>query len=129
MNMNDELSEKLRKSYPILYSQPIIFECGVGWFDLISRLSNTLSSILLRYVNEGADISLMYPIQIKEKYGTLRFYMSTSTDEMEEEIVKAELESGMICEVCGESGHLSALRGWYLTLCQECSRQAEIKLM
>lgn len=49
------------------------FECGGGWYGL---LRECCESIVARYAEDGIDIDDIdfEPAQIKEKYGTLRFY-------------------------------------------------------
>jgi len=54
--------------------------------------------------------------QVKEKYGTLRFYMSRQTTEMDPIIAKAERKSAKTCEVCGKPGKLRG-SGWLYTAC------------
>lgn len=58
--------------------------------------------------------------QVKEKYGTLRFYLDAYTPESEAIIEQAEKRSAETCEVCGNFGELRAVRGWYTTRCDEC---------
>lgn len=55
--------------------------------------------------------------QVKEKFGTLRFYMSSETEEMSEAIEEAEEESARTCETCGRGGRLRPKLGWIQTLC------------
>lgn len=57
--------------------------------------------------------------QVKEKFGTLRFYMTGSTDEMEAIITEAERRSAVTCEECGKPGKLVG-GGWVYTRCREC---------
>jgi hypothetical protein len=57
--------------------------------------------------------------QVKEKYGGLRFYMTSATDEMYDLISEAEHKSEEICEVCGNEGRPSG-EGWITTLCNSC---------
>jgi len=58
--------------------------------------------------------------QVKEKFGTLRFYMDYGTDEMYELIHEYEEKSGNICERCGEPGECKNETGWVSTLCDKC---------
>jgi hypothetical protein len=57
--------------------------------------------------------------QVKEKYGTLRFYMSSETDEMDAAIHKAEYLSSKTCDICGKAGRLRG-EHWVQTLCDKC---------
>lgn len=58
--------------------------------------------------------------QVKEKFGTLRFYMTCETDEMDKLIQEAEHLSAVTCEECGEPGELRGT-SWLTTLCDSCS--------
>ena len=58
--------------------------------------------------------------QVKEKFGTLHFYMTCATDEMWDIIHEAEQRSATICENCGKPGKIRR-DGWWLTLCDECA--------
>lgn len=60
--------------------------------------------------------------QVKEKYGTLRFYMTSSTKEMQTLITKAEHLSAETCEGCGGPGELTGT-GWLTTLCAGCLKE------
>jgi len=63
----------------------------------------------------------LYPkaSQIKEKFGTLRVYMTYETNEIERFISEAENLSSKTCEECGSIG---VLRNdtWIRTLCDKC---------
>lgn len=57
--------------------------------------------------------------QVKEKYGTLRFYTTYETEEMSQLISIAERKSAITCETCGKLGKRNNY-GWVTTLCDEC---------
>ncbi len=125
--MIPEYQKRLTVSYPNLYRAAIQkdvyfpFECGDGWFNLIDELSAKLESMIIPFV-EDPDIDLdLIPCasQVKEKWGMLRFYMSSSTPEMDEAIEEAEDRSATICEVCGDPGTLYE-SGWCKVRCNEC---------
>ena len=83
-------------------------ECGKGWHPLIMRTHKKLIAIDPDYV----------VMQVKEKFGGLRYYIATGTDEMFDIIDAAEEESYHICEECGEPGKLRG-DGWLSTLCNK----------
>ena len=56
--------------------------------------------------------------QVKEKFGTLRFYINGGTEEHYNYISFAESMSAHICETCGKPGKLLG-RGWVYTACKE----------
>jgi hypothetical protein len=57
--------------------------------------------------------------QVKEKFGTLRFYMTHSTEEMSTIIQEAEKKSAKTCETCGKAGKLRGYN-WYYNRCAPC---------
>ena len=67
--------------------------------------------------------------QIKEKFGTLRYYYWPSSedaspallDAMDAVTDEAERASALICERCGEPGVLQRTRYWAKTLCHSCA--------
>jgi hypothetical protein len=119
--MTPEQSEHFYKSYPNLFRKPIYFECGPGWFELLDELCHLLER-MIRYsktlpINEGEGPCV---VQIKEKYGALRFYMNSATDDIYAEIDKAEEKSHKICEVCGKVGKMKTENNWMSVRCEEC---------
>ena len=113
--MNSANTEKLVKSFPNLYPQmhplypeseqvPFYFECGDGWFALLWDLSLKIEAeiVAIKSVQDSNDDNVPFAIQVKEKFGMLRFYMSSETEAMSEAILDAERRSGVTCEVCGE---------------------------
>jgi len=116
--MNDENTKYLIEHFPNLYAgvgKPLTeslmgfgFECGDGWFDLIRDLSEKLE-------DKGVEA-----VQVKEKFGGLRFYLAGSTtDEIWKLVQDAEELSEKTCEICGEPGERYG-GGWIRTLCSAC---------
>jgi hypothetical protein len=62
--------------------------------------------------------------QIKEKYGTLRFYMTSATNEMYAITDEAERRSAKTCEKCGQPGKLRG-QGWLYTRCSPCWKKEQ----
>lgn len=85
------------------------FACGPGWYPLIQDLIKDLIEL-------GWDKKIT---QVKEKFGGLRFYINSGSDEIHDRITKAEKESYQICEACGKEGELRNDIGWLRTLCEE----------
>lgn len=123
--MKLELEARLYEAFPNLYADKDKsmretcmcwgFECGDGWFDLLWRLSTKLEALILKEDKpENFRAS-----QVKEKYGTLRFYMTSQTEAMDEEIRQAEEESATTCMRCGKAG-LCNDSGWITCLCEGC---------
>jgi hypothetical protein len=57
--------------------------------------------------------------QVKEKFGGLRFYMTSGTDEIFDLIEEAEALSCKTCEECGKPGE-ERPGGWIHTHCDPC---------
>lgn len=90
---------------------------GEGWRKLVEPLIERCNA-------EGVHIA-----QIKEKFGTLRFYtIGRPSEELKDAIDKAEVLSAVTCEACGEPGGINNTHGWLLTLCpkHEAERAAEL---
>ena len=123
------------------------FSCGDGWYCIIDALSDALvgphrrakkdleywKNNLGKQVWKGRigtqeDIDAKQkkfdethcPVaaQVKEKYGTLRFYVNGATDAQYNYIDFAELMSGRTCEECGKPGQTYYM-GWHRTLCEK----------
>ena len=62
--------------------------------------------------------------QIKEKFGTLRFYYSGGDDFIRGIVSMAESMSSVTCEECGNLGECSS-GGWIRTLCKTHREQRE----
>ena len=90
-----------------------------GWFELIKDLCEKITATSI-----GVTV-----VQVKEKFGGLRFYVNFNEDVSKEDvkqiyalITEAEEKSYTICEHCGKSGKLREDRRWLLTLCDECNK-------
>lgn len=60
-------------------------------------------------------------VQVKEKFGMLRFYVQNATDEQMQLISFAENLSSRICEKCGSmKDAVPGGNGWVKTLCPPC---------
>lgn len=97
------------------------FECSSGWFDMIFELSKKVEEIAETMKANGLpEDELPMVSQIKEKFGTLRFYMSSTTEEIQNLINQAEHASSQACEQCGKPGSLKKHGSRFLTVCDEC---------
>ena len=64
--------------------------------------------------------------QVKEKFGTLRFYYTGGDEYIHGMVAMAEAMSGCTCEECGNPGERNG-GGWVRTLCTACEEQREKK--
>lgn len=67
------------------------------------------------------DVEDWYPIQIKEKFGSLRFYPIWSTEEIDKVIFKYEKLSLETCIKCGAPATKYTI-GWISPYCDECAK-------
>lgn len=129
--MRQELDEALVRDFPNLYrrrnADPAStcmcwgFEVGDGWEPLIRELSARLEP-LIQALPEGERADY-HAVQVKEKFGGLRFYLSRGTDEMFALTDQAEAKSYKTCESCGADGCVR--RGsWIRVRCDGCSEGA-----
>lgn len=81
---------------------------GPGWHTLIHML----------YQAKPKKVRV---VQVKEKYGTLHFYVGRAPKWYLDLIDYYELKSSRTCERCGAEGKLREDRSWILTLCDSCS--------
>jgi hypothetical protein len=112
--MTPEREAFLKANHPVVFGQLNWFECDDGWFDIIDT-----AALLI-----GKQPGKFVAAQIKEKFGGLRFYISSDADETAVSTVYAIIDmaehlSFRVCEVCGRPGTLRR-GGWVRTLCDTC---------
>lgn len=147
--MSPELDNKLCSKYPELFrnrnDSPELtamcwgFDCADGWYSLIEsiceylmgdviRLRNRIDSVF--YTEEAkeqmklelieAEKNIPVVVQVKEKFGGLRFYVHGATEKQFDYIHFAEHLSYRICEDCGAMKDVMSYNiGWIKTLCPE----------
>lgn len=125
--MREELDKQLCEKYPKLFADrnsPMTetamcwgFEVGDGWYDLIDILCGSIQGYIDSNNKQQITVS-----QVKEKFGTLRFYTNGSTDLINGMIWMAEHMSCRICETCGKPGKYRG-KGWFYTACDEHARE------
>lgn len=129
--MKKELDEKLCKDFPLTFadrhaSMQATAMCwgfpGDGWYGIIREAAEKLEPLIAAYKKEFEEDSAPRASQVKEKFGTLRFYLSHGTDEMYKIVEDAEIKSAKVCENCGEKGKLRR-EGWWRTLCTKCNKE------
>jgi len=130
--MSPEKTKELIDRFPKLYrgrTKPLTeslmafgFEIGDGWFGIIVELSQRIDDI----VKAAGIPEEEYPeaMQVKEKFGGLRFYIGSATDEVFAAIDEAEAKSVKTCETCGQPGRQVG-EGWIVTICEACEKKNE----
>ena len=107
--MNKELTKKLYNDFPKLYKQNTLTpeESAMywgfpddGWEPLIRNISEKIEN----YNNSVPEDLMVEATQVKEKFGSLRFYTNKKcTDEIEKVISATESNSAFVCEICGSN--------------------------
>ena len=93
----NNLKEKITKDFPEMYSDcfDYDFSIGEGWYKIVYKLTEEINRI-----DKNVKV-----LQVKEKFGELRFYISIPNEKTVDEIYtlikKAVDESSKTCEFCG----------------------------
>lgn len=129
--MDSKLQNQLYDKYPRIFRQkdlsitescmPWGIDTNDGWYDIIERLCDKIARYSL-----GKDWHVE-AIQVKEKFGGLRFYIDGGDDQIDKFVEEAISESYKTCEVCGKPGKPNK-EGWIVTLCLKCRRKRNIRL-
>ena len=101
------------------------FMCGDGWFDLIYELCKEIKEYY------GVVPETFSVVEVKEKFGALRFYITYAPRVVHDMIDRAEKRSYRVCEECGKVNdykkgdvpYRSFYRDklpWIQTLCDDC---------
>lgn len=109
--------ERIAQKFPALYG-PEVLGCSFvpdGWEALVTRLSEAVLACI-----QAKGLHDLQVVQVKEKFGALRFYLNyVAPDEVSALIRAAEEESGRTCETCGKLGERRTIKGWVRTVCPE----------
>ena len=125
--MKQELDELLCKRYPQMMvnrDKSMMetcmcwgFACGDGWFNILDQLMGNIQHHI-DWKNKKEEVVPQVTLdQVKEKFGTLRFYYTGGDDVIDGMVTMAESISGVTCEECGSPGKRVG-GGWVTTLCE-----------
>lgn len=120
--MQEESREQLttlKERFPRLYRHCPGFECFGGWFELLRNLSGTLEKDAAEAGIPLDSEDYPYAIQVKTKFGGLRWYGGNLTEKMQEHIREASELSEKTCEMCGAAGVLRNSDGWIVGTCEK----------
>jgi hypothetical protein len=132
--MKQELDKLLCEKYPkmlINRNKPMTetcmcwgFECGDGWFTILDQLMSNIQHHIdwnnknfEKGYKQYKQVPQVTLDQVKEKFGTLRFYYQGGDDEISGMVRMAESMSAVTCEQCGNPGTTGG-QGWITTLCE-----------
>lgn len=140
MDEQDSKYDILASKYPELVGKSQFggFCVGEGWFNIIDRLCGMIyhqvkqhnEDVEYRFqklapgegVPDGDDYTKwdMPKIrQVKEKFGTLRFYMDTNIKRFRHYVDFAEAMSAVTCDECGAPGVIRNSTGWVHVMCDK----------
>ncbi len=126
----EEFSKRMHERFPKMFEGKYGgFACSPGWWPMLETLCATIQD----HINHSkGKCSQVIVEQIKEKFGTLRFYASSGDEFTDGAISFAESLSNQMCEECGAPG--KRIGGdWIRTLCnfhlaeREALRAEEMK--
>ena len=149
--MNEKLQNDLVKTYPKIFKNvggdPMAtcmadgIQCNDGWYDLLDTLCYTMQRWCddenTRYITEtdkyefvvegDPEYVQVVAAQVKEKMGTLRFYVDGGDATTQGIIQMAEQMSTRICELCGSPAKTSRDSGWLHTTCDSCNKRIRLE--
>jgi hypothetical protein len=153
--MRKELDQQLCEKYPLLFKNRNAsmmetlmcwgFEHGDGWYNIINALCDNMQSHIdwshkqhawdLKWNREHPDeqrpvcepVAQVIVTQVKEKFGSLRFYYQGGDDAISGMVRMAESMSAVMCEECGAPAETRG-PGWIRTLCEVHERECQERI-
>jgi len=126
--MRKELDDLLCERYPQIFAERHLdmtqtcmcwgFETGDGWFEILNQLCASIQGHIDWQHKMGRDVPQVVAEQVKEKFGTLRFYYRGGDDYVRGLVSMADAMSAVTCEECGKPGELKT-QGWWSVRCDE----------
>lgn len=126
--MNQDLDKLLCEKYPKIFANRNKsmtetamcwgFDHGDGWYKIIDNACSVIQRHIDWKNRSEEKVRQVTADQVKEKFGSLRFYVSGGDDYTDGVISMAEEMSSTTCEKCGSPGRLRG-KGWLYTACDE----------
>jgi hypothetical protein len=131
-NIQHHINWSIKQHTNAIQNNEMIAQCKAGVFDMFEKeynhIANTeykekrLTEIIEGDFREVPNIVHQVTLdQVKEKFGTLRFYYTGGDDIIDGMVRMAESMSGVTCEECGNVG-TTVGSGWLTTTCGGHSR-------
>ena len=139
--MNEQLDKQLVEKYPKIFrdrygdmKQTLMcwgFDHGDGWYQILDSLCGNIQNYI-DWNNKSAEagykdfkpVEQVVAVQVKEKFGGLRFYYDGGNDHISGMVRMAESWAANTCEECGSPGKVRT-GGWIRTLCDEHAKERE----
>jgi hypothetical protein len=139
--MKEELELQLVKDFPTFFrdykGDPKAtcmawgIEHGDGWYKIFHELNSKVAGYIslltkLRGYGEVVDIPDFYWTQVKEKFGTARWYYQGGDDIIDDLVSNSEQLTSGTCETCGEWGQVRG-KFWLYCACDEHTKPEDLK--
>jgi hypothetical protein len=134
--MKEELDRQLCEKYPLIFADRNKsmqetcmcwgFEHGDGWYNIIDSLCANIQNHIDWQNRQGEKVPQVVATQVKEKFGTLRFYYNGGDDVIDGMVRMAESWSAVACEECGAPGTQNG-QGWIKTLCETHRKERDAR--
>ena len=111
------------QSYKWDYKTTILDDVPKGWEDLILCMAEDIKPLL----EESNQLFDFFTIEVKEKFGGLRFYHNCKCPEEVDEIIHDyAILSKNVCVRCGKPDALIIPIGWTLPWCRDCYEDKQL---
>jgi len=141
-NIQHHIDWKIQQHESAIKYNEMAALCKSGNFELFEQeykgISQEYKERRLEGIIEGNLRTVPAPVpqvtldQVKEKFGTLRFYYTGGDDVINGMVRMAEAMSGTTCEGCGNvaetiwpRGNNGGIGGWVRTICNPCNDKRE----
>ena len=108
------------------------FECGGGWYNILNLLMSNIQHYtdwnnknFEKGYTQYKQVPQLTLDQVKEKFGTLRFYYTGGDEHISGMVRMAESMSGVTCEKCGSPGERRG-SGWIYTACDAHTKPEDL---
>lgn len=99
----------------------------IGWRNRFFELCDTINDQLAK---NGLTFDQFNVLQVKEKFGALRFYWvpadgfpAETYKAISDAIDKCEVDTARICFLCGKPAKYLSTGGWVAPYCPECAQE------
>lgn len=126
--------EELRNKYPDMFTERFWFECGDGWYNILFSLLwrinkheehvRSNNAYRVKHGQNPVEYQKVKIIQVKSKFGTLRFYIDGGDEYVRGAIALAEDLTSKTCEDCGMPGKVYT-DGWWVVQCPACREKSK----
>lgn len=105
----DDQFEKFKERWPSMFEDVYCgFDLPKGWFDIVWKLCLSLEHY---YPNSNIKVA-----QVKEKFGSLRFYFDSDDDDKKllSLVAKYEFATSLVCQECGTTVGVEKTPGYWI---------------